>query len=354
MKRLYLIFFLIWLWTCLWSSLESIAQTSYHWNANRGYKPFEYATDKGISINNQTDSIIYDYFKFSGESEFIRLSFRAKNNNGNPAKSYSYYTPNGKQHYVKFPSWGFFLTSLSDTIAVSVTQKEVHSGVESYPAAEIKTYDFRSRETQKFELKKGLNPYAGDNIWVVSNKNNVLDISAGDKGLTEVLSITGLRNNLTGIGFYAGWGSDILVSDINLDTSISQIGDSGSFDVDSLREYLKTSSDPLEGYWTLLDRELEESLVKMGGNYILACAKKDNVYYFIYLEGASVNKSNWKPGDVKAKFTPSTFECLYYVEWYDALKEPINKDIMAQKGDGDTLTIQFPYQSSKLRLRKFN
>lgn len=340
---------------CTAISNEAFSQnTSFHWNEERGYKPFRYATPQGIYIENKTDSIIYDYYKLPDVSEHLRLAFRAKNFNGNPSKSYPYYSARGKRQMVKYPSWGFFITSSIDTVAVSVSQKEEYSGVESFPAAEIKVYNFKNHTVQDVRLSKGLNPYSGDNLWVISNKDGGLSISAGDTGLNEVFSSAGLPGDVTGIGFYAGWGSDILVSDINLDTSIPKAGESESLDIENIREYLKNSQDPMEGYWSVYDRELEESLLKMGGTYILACIRKDDDYYFLYLEGSSVNKSNWKPGDVKIKLSPSAFDGLYNVEWWDSLKLPLNKEVMAQKGEGNTLLIQFPYQSSKLRLRKFN
>lgn len=80
---------------------------------------------------------------------------------------------------------------------------------------------------------------------------------------------------------------------------------------------------------------------------------KDNGrYLLIYLSGAKINPTFWKTGMVKAILNPDPYPDTYSVMWYDSEGMPLNKDIKAQRGEGDTLLLQFPYQSSTLRLRK--
>lgn len=75
-------------------------------------------------------------------------------------------------------------------------------------------------------------------------------------------------------------------------------------------------------------------------------------YAILYIGGAKVNQGKWKTGMVKGYLYPDPFEGIYSVEWNDAEGMRLTESVKAQAGEGSTLTIQFPYQSSVLRLRK--
>ena len=326
---------------------------SMHWNAGKGYRPFKHATYKGIEIYNNTDTLKYDYCPLDVYSEEFLLTFRAKNYNGNPSKKYTYYNERGEKRSVRHPVWGFFITTKQDTLVVTVRETDIVKDTESQAAVEIKIYDLAKGSGDMEAVTEGINPYHGDNLWGISVDNGHCRITGGDTGMQELLTYDMNSGKVTGFGFAAGWGSHLLVSDIKAEITLpgENIVDE-YYDPKDLEEIFKTSEDPLEGYWTVFDRELDEDLLKLGGSYMLGCVKDDDKYYLVYLEGANINRNAWREGDVKATLTPTHFRGVYDVTWYDSMKEPMSKDIKAQRGDGNTLTIQFPYQSSQLRLRK--
>ena len=328
------------------------AKTSRHWNHGRGYSPFKYGTTEGIVINNQSDTLQYDFFRLDKPSDDFYLNFRAKNHNGHPNKKYPYYNGEGGKKIIKNPLWGFFITTETDTFAVTITSREILLEIESVGAADIQFHDFSTGETIVKTLSKEINPYSGDNLWSVMSSKGTLSFFGGDRGLHEIFSFPS-SSPVTGFGFMSGWGCNLLVTDVNLDDN-TDINDSTypNIDPSQLQDFISGSDDPLEGRWVIFDRELEENLLKMGGNYQLVCIKNEPKYYLIYLEGAAVNSDIWQPGDIKAVLCPSPFEGIYDVIWIDSEKEEMRNEIKAQTGDGNTLTIQFPYQSSKIRLRK--
>lgn len=121
-----------------------------------------------------------------------------------------------------------------------------------------------------------------------------------------------------------------------------------------LEEYLANSEDPMEGYWYLLDRTLEESLLKLGGDYRLACVRSEDGYDLIYLEGARVMGRKWIPGMVKARLRSSGIDGVWNVGWTDATGMPMTHELKAQMDSPSTLTIYFPYQSSSLRFQQIS
>lgn len=329
---------------------QSFAEKQY-WNKGRSYKPFTYASSEGILIDNPTDSLRYDYHELKKPTKDFYLHFRSKNINGRPARKYPYKTREGKIVSINNPHWGFFLTGLRDTLAVTVKAGEVATAMEPEPCLEINLYSLGLKTKESACVIKKINPYDGENLWSLSVENGKLSLSGGNTEINPIASIP-WTTDITGFGFLSGWAGQILVSDIEIEYDSKEESRHQPFSVDEMNEYLDSADDPMEGYWTVFDRELEESLLKMGGDYILASLKQGDDYYFFYLEGASINSQNWKSGDLKAILSPSPFSGIYNVEWIDAMKSPINRDIKAQRGEGETLTLQFPYQSSKLRLRK--
>ena len=330
-------------------SSEAKESASMHWNESRGYLPFKNSQREAIVISNQSDSLISDSFVLPEPITDFSLSFLSRNINGNPARRYPYFSK-GRDLKIKNTVWGFYACNSADTLMVMIKNIDLPSGIESMPAVNIKA--FGQTYDSEFNLTEGLNPFDGYNIWKISSSANTVTLSAGDHGLKEVAVLPFPDSSLTSFGFLAAPGTILEVKDINLYGTIKEITETGIRSTEELEEYLINSEDPLEGLWTIFDRELEESLVKLGGDYTLACVKEGDEYAFLYISGARINNSGWKPGDIKIILKESPFEGIYYVIWYDSGKEIMNNEIKAQCGEGGTLLIQFPYQSSKIRLRK--
>ena len=345
-RQLILIFIL----TVLFPQL--VEAEKIYFNPGRGYQPFAYATQEGIIIDNPTDTLRYDYYKLSNPTPTFNLTFRGKNLNGNPAKKYQYYTSKRKSMSIKNPHWGVFVTCEKDTFVVTVKGGEKMTALEPVPCLEVTLYSLKTKRSESVSLTDKFNPYDGDNLWKIDVNDKNLTISGGNRDFYEILDYP-CNSSVTGFGFFAGWGDKVLLSDISVEYKDESVDNSAS-GVNKFELTAHQSEDPMEGNWALFDRELEESLLKLGGFYNLKCIKEGDIYKFYYLDGANINGSNWHAGDLKAILSPTSFEGIYDVEWIDAMKEPMNYDIKAQKGEGDVLLIQFPYQSSKLRLRKIS
>lgn len=307
--------------------LPSVAET-LHWNKGRGYQGFRFATADGVRITNTSDSVEYDYFQLKDKALSFNLDFRASN------------------HGI----WGFFLTADTDTVFLKISSGEKERMVEKDPCMVVEYFNAPKSVRLEKTVISGVNIYSGPNIWEVSLKDGILSVSAGNTSLHQIIN-EDFDKKVNGFGFYTAPKGELTVSDINLEINLNdeRIREKDSEWIDN---YFENSSDPMEGYWKLYDRDLEEDLLKPGGNYTLACVKEGETYEMLYVDGAVVNSEAWREGDVKLKLIPTPFEGVYEVAWIDAMKEPMSHDIIAQKEQEDMMVIQFPYQSSRLRLRR--
>lgn len=120
--------------------------------------------------------------------------------------------------------------------------------------------------------------------------------------------------------------------------------------VEELESYLTMSEDPAECQWRYLDRDTDQRLLNIGGDYRLATVSRENGEYdIIYLGGARVNGSFWKPLMIKGRLIPTPFRGHYDLEWYDAYGQSVNKDASATIEAGTILTLNFPLQGGTVR-----
>lgn len=120
----------------------------------------------------------------------------------------------------------------------------------------------------------------------------------------------------------------------------------------SLTEHIEKSTDAIEGFYTFFDKELNEDILKTGGRYTLALVKNGNRYDIIYVNGASVNGSEWTCGMLKGSIAPTQFIDNYSLLWYDAMMKPFDKDVYATIENYTLLSLYFPAQKSMIRFAK--
>lgn len=155
-----------------------------------------------------------------------------------------------------------------------------------------------------------------------------ISVSAGRKGALQLLNFEAeVSDDYREALKYSPWSDDEL-----------------------LASYLKNSTDPLEGYWSIYDRSLNESLLRMGGDYRFALVRAADGYDLVYLDGARVCDADWSPGRIKAHFIPTPDGAAWNVSWTDASGNLLQHDVKAQQESAVTILLQFPYQSSTLRL----
>lgn len=151
------------------------------------------------------------------------------------------------------------------------------------------------------------------------------------------------------------------------------------YDFEDLRERLRTSRDPVEGFWTYFDRSNDPSYARLGGRYTLAIVKKDvsdlsssgssglitgfnfDSYDIIYISGAQTLAGSWQPMMLKGALRSTIFDGHYDLEWIDSTMQSISTDIHAtidcsnetsSSLTGSLLTLSFPLLKTTIRFSK--
>lgn len=109
---------------------------------------------------------------------------------------------------------------------------------------------------------------------------------------------------------------------------------------------------PLENpdVWEYLDMETDKR-TERGGAYSLAMVPTEGGYDLIYLGGAKVNGSAWRPGMLKATLRTRGFQGHYELTWYDPMGRQIPGENYARlDSDSGLLTLTFPALRATLRL----
>ncbi len=118
---------------------------------------------------------------------------------------------------------------------------------------------------------------------------------------------------------------------------------------DDINKLISGKSQPI-GIWAALDRDTDSRRALAGGRYKLAVIPRDDESYdIVYLGGAEVNSSAWKPGIRKGILNPTIFKDHYDLIWYDSKMVPIEVDASATVEQGAILSISFPLLKSTLR-----
>ena len=125
--------------------------------------------------------------------------------------------------------------------------------------------------------------------------------------------------------------------------------ESAPADVAHLRDSIKYSVDPMEGEWGYFDRQMDESLLHLGGDYRLLIVKEaPGVYNIYYLSGAKLNPGRWHAGMLKGKLT-ETVPDRYQLHWRDADGDWMTYGLRAALEEDDLLTLMFPAHASNMR-----
>lgn len=350
-----LLYAIIWIVCAFQLSSQNVGK-SRHWNKQRGYEPFRHLSSEGLSIDNETTQPSIDSYHIEKYLKDFTLRFTAVNLHNHPSKSYLVKDPSGIGHKISNPEWGFFIKGQrGDSLVIKVRTIELPDIVSSESAVVMTIRDDANRgDGETITVKDGIDCHTGKNICELSVNNGNLTFSIGNHDLRRIFSRQIHISPAMEFGFIAYPGANLKISDISFtdDDMMGDVEQTSWSNPDHLENYLSVSKDSMEGYWAVFDRTLEESLLRLGGDYSFALIKDKNLYRLIYLSGARVNGEKWKTGMVKALFTPDPFPGIFNVTWFDSEGKPLGNSIKAQTEDGEILTIQFPYHSSTLRLRK--
>lgn len=346
-----------------------------HWNRGRGYAPFRHATPEGILIRNTSDSLITDIISLPTPLDDYTISFRAAETSANLSRQLPYKSSS--------PQWITSLVSSSnDTLNLIINTEEIPDPLSSSLSTKISlTTSGSSTPLLSTIVNDGLDCFSGTNCWQISASSDHIALYAGNRMLNPIGEIPNPISDCKAFGFAATPGAALRITDISVASgkhpgmTIHPLWSNRNH----LQHYLSASKNELEGYYTVFDRTLEESQLILGGDYLMAIVEDNNpqngkyenpansfqknrledsttdnqhTYLLLYISGAHKNAANWKPGMIKGIIETTPFQGIYDITWYDVEGNPLFKDLKVQEGEGNTLSIQFPYQSSSLRLRK--
>ncbi len=317
-------------------------------NRHRGFTPFT-NNDSIFKLASDGPVAVTKFIELENSDDFT-FSFRCNNLHSSLAKKYSYITQTGEKRKVNFPEWGILLKNRSNSLSflihtVDNNTDETHS---------IPGLDFEILENgnliSKVFMKNGFDLYGGKNSFSLKVSGKHIMLRGGNREYNPITRFE-LKETFDSIGFCVNPGGAISIDDISIEYGLPKVMAYDPEDFDSVFNSISASADPMVGIWEEFDRTLDESNLRMGGKYRLAINKAPEGYQILYLSGALKSPSLWKKGMKKGFLYTTSFPDIYNLEWISAGGEKLSNDIKAQR-EGNLINIQFPYQSSSLRLRK--
>ena len=324
------------------------------WNSSRGFDGFGDAPAPSGEMRCDSSMPRKVLTALTPSADVREFRFRLENRHCTPQRRYSYTDSAGQRAYTRMPAWEIMIRDTSGR-EVSFLFKGVESrfdGVSSHAALSVRGY-VAGEDAGYAEIDRGVDPTGRLNVYCLRTEGPECRLLAGSRGLHPLMSLT-LPDGFMAdsIGWVLHPGSDICVADVRLSESIDRrlLAQTPWSDHDLLEEYLADSQDPLEGYWQILDRTVDDSLMRPGGDYRLAMVRALDGYDLIYLSGSVVNSSAWHSGMVKAHLSPSGIGGVWNVEWYDAMLRPLSHEVKARMESGPVLTVMFPWHGAQLRV----
>lgn len=232
------------------------------------------------------------------------------------------------------------LNDIIDRRVMSVTLAHVRMGCEQV----VKTV----------EVNDDVDLLTGFNVICVDVKENAVYVSVGSKVLKPLFHADAHRpRGMVRAGVLAGPGSEIKLERAVLSfSSNDQTCEMTAWTRSKLDAHFTQSKNPYEGYWTYLDRDLEDKWLRLGGRYTVALVETETGYDLIYIEGAQVKKSQWETGMLKGRLTKTIFTDNFSGMWVDATYRPFSEDVYATFESGVILNIKFPVYRSQIRFSK--
>ena len=228
----------------------------------------------------------------------------------------------------------------------------------------VKVESGKKNIVKSVTLDKGVDLDMGYNYVGVNVENNVIKVLAGKDKLNEIINFQIPKTEIEGdygkasrkVGYFVGAGAFISIERTVLSFNNVVKSEPPSLETQWTREALDRhfaeSKNPFEGYWTYLDRDMEDKWLKLGGRYTIALVETQQGYDVIYVDGAQVKKSQWHLGMKKGEMIKTIFTDNFTGKWNDATQEAISEDVFVTFESGVILTFKFPVYKSQIRFSK--
>lgn len=210
-------------------------------------------------------------------------------------------------------------------------------------------------DTVSVAVSKGIDPYRGLNAWRIVRVGNRWNIFAGNREYRHILSFENPAVPAGSPDVSASASGGISVADMDVDFQAACMSGSSEADVFLALDRNSGKMTDLQGIYSLLDYDIDDTYARPGGSYRLAVVPEEEAGDFsvFYLGGAKANAPLWVPGMKKGRLKPTPFANIFDVEWCDAEGSMMLNDIQAEFDPlANSLTVKFPYQNSTLRFRK--
>jgi threonine/homoserine/homoserine lactone efflux protein len=318
-----------------------------------------------LTLNNIGEDFSYTLIPRAILSDDFEWVANVSDNHFSLKYKYIYYDVSGQYHLISSPGWGMVAGDPdAGAFVMAFLRRE-----------EVKTSKYMDETSTRFVLevrwRDDASSESSDTLVVkdgefrsqpstvslaLTRKDGVWTVSAGASSLVKLWSGTPMLNEISKIGFALPPAAEITVNRTSLHHyATANLQTRWCGDIDALLAHLRRSSDYVEGVYAQLDYDMDESLLRLGGNYRVAVVADDSAektYSIIYLDGARVKNSKWIPGMMKGVLTPLSTPGVFSLRWFDADMVPLEKDLSATMVDRNTLSLLFPYQNSTLRLQK--
>jgi hypothetical protein len=327
---------------------------TYYWNGHTGFREFDNLESELLNISNGSSGIKSMAVPVDLRGEDFLFTIRVANLHSNHRRDYTYIDKEGNKAKCRLPGWGIYFTSEQGEVMTILLKGKSSFDLFGMQGDGLELSGNMSEGVNLFSVDCGmsLNAHDGLNTLVVKHEGDEWAVSGGSPSLSKLADFT-VPFVANTVSLFVEQGGDINVAEIklNIDTQRKLYSSHVMTDED-YASYFEKSGDPLEGFWGVYDRVLDEDLLRLGGDYKLAIIRSDKGYDLVYLSGAKVNSSYWERGMIKGKLLSDDYGGAFNVVWYDSQQTAMSHDIKAQSENGVMLTINFPYQSSQLRLHK--
>lgn len=338
-------------------SMTQSAKADRHWNASRGFYPFGQKSDNTLIITNPGADTLHNLTD-AGQSNQFTFSFRCTDLNNHPMRRYSYTDTDNSRHRSSSPGWAISMkNNTGEPLLITFHCHETDFNGESKRVMTVQAEAWNSQSPPVViasrQISSDIDLYSNQNAFRIRKEGRRFVLCGGNREYNPLLEFEYDFGETDSIGFAVMPGGAIRPDDIHL-SSASEPGTGGFVTPESLKRKIERSSDPATGYYALLDRSMNESMLRLGGDYLLAMVEHpQGGYELYYIDGASANASLWQPGMLKARLKPTRFPDIFNLEWIDAEGRTLHHDIKCQRED-NILNIAFPYHSSTMRLAKIS
>jgi len=349
---------------------SSSAYASFYNNFAQLHHPNAYIEGKSLQLENKENTRIV-MLDSTGIDSFTPYKYyiHYANLHNKEGKSYKVTDGKHKSHTINSTECGLVFNHTNDSYWMITTRCTNSNLYDESVDKRSMTIDLSLVNNGKVKVIESKNIEDGVNLSDEFNylcaqvDENAVIISIGKDKLEELLThnfTSQEKQMLYGkqtikVGIVVGPGSLISIERTVLSTS--KINNSNysletPWTREALDRHFAQTKNPYEGYWTYLDRDMEDTWLKLGGRYTIALVETPQGYDVIYVDGAQVKKSSWHSGMKKGQMTKTIFTDNFNGIWYDATQEAISQDVYATFESGVILSFKFPVYKSQVRFSK--